>query len=74
MGPKSVAFVTKTFNSATATPAYAPTFVDVPGLGTNLRTVAGLEPVATRFTNLGYYLESTNMVASGPAQSAGLLI
>ncbi len=74
MGPKSAAFITKTFDYATATPAYAPDFVDVPGLGTNLHTTAGLEPVAARFANLGYGLESTNMVASGSAQSAGLLI
>ncbi|MGY3091221.1 hypothetical protein ACVWYF_004287 [Hymenobacter sp. UYAg731] len=74
MGPKSVDFVTKTFNFTTATPAFAPGFVDVPGLGTNLATVAGLDPVAARFANLGYSLESTNMVASGSAQSAGLLI
>ena len=74
MGDKSVAFVTKTFNFATDTPSYAPGFVDVPGLGTNLTTVAGLEPVALRFTNLGYGLESTNMVASGSARAAGLLI
>jgi hypothetical protein len=74
MVPKSVDFIAKTFNFATATPAYAPGFVDVAGLGTNLRTVAGLELVASRFANLGYSLESTNMVASGSAQSAGLLI
>ena len=74
MGDKSVAFVTKTFHFATTTPAYAPGFVDVPGLGTNLETVAALEPVALRFTNLGYGLESTNMVASGSAHAAGLLI
>lgn len=74
MGSKSVAFITKTFNYATAKPSYAPEFVDVSGLGTNLTTVAGLEPVAKRFANLGYSLESTNMVASGSAQSAGLLI
>ena len=74
MGPKSVAFITKTFNYATATPAYAPGFVDVPTLGINLLTVAGLEPVAARFSNLGYGLESTSMVAGGSAQSAGLLI
>lgn len=74
MGDKSVAFITKIFNYATATPAYAPGFVDVGGLGANLATVAGLEPVAARFSNLGYDLESTNMVASGSAQAAGLLI
>ena len=74
MGDKSVAFVTKTFHFASATPAYAPAFVDVEGLGVNLATVAGLEPVAARFANLGYGLESTNMVASGSAQAAGLLI
>ena len=74
MGPKSVDFVTKTFTFASVTPSFAPGFVDVPGLGTNLATVAGLEPVAMRFANLGYGLESTNMVASGSAQAAGLLI
>lgn len=74
MGPRTVSFTTKACDYAKATPAYAPAFVSVPGLSTNLATVAGLEPVATRFANLAYGLESTNMVASGSARAAGLLI
>ena len=74
MGAKSVAFVTKTFNYASATLSLAPFGIDVPGLGTNLTTTAGLAPVVAALKQLVFDLEGTGMVSSGSAKAAGLAI
>lgn len=74
MGAKSVAFVTKTFNYASATPNFAPFDIDVPGLGTNLATTAGLAPVIAALKQLAFDLEGTAIVSSGSAKAAGLAI
>lgn len=74
MGPKSVAFVTKAFNYASATPTLAPFGIDVPGLGANLATTAALAPVIAALRALVFDLEGTSIVASGSAKAAGLAI
>lgn len=74
MGAKSVMFVTKAFNYASATLTFAPFGIDVAGLGTNLGTTAGIAPVVAALKQLVFDLEGTGMVASGSAKAGGLAI
>lgn len=74
LGPRFVAFVQKCLGYGRAKADYVPSFVDLDGMATNLKTLAELGSVARRFTNLGFTLTGTNMVAGGSARRAGDLI
>ena len=74
MADKTVAFVQKAFDYATANPAFQPAFVDMSGFGQDLDGVNGLASVEKALFGLALDVESTRMVAGSEAYAAALSI
>ncbi|WP_019948121.1 hypothetical protein [Hymenobacter aerophilus] len=74
MADKTVAFVQKTADYATTTPAFAPGFVSLPDLKQDLQGVQQLTPLHQQLAQLTELLDSTMMLAGSEAYASALSI
>jgi hypothetical protein len=74
MADKTVAFVTKTADYATTTPAFVPSFVDLAELTQDVAGVAALTPLRQQFEQLALDTDSTVMLDGSEAYANALTI
>ena len=74
MGDKTVAFVTKTAEYATTTPAFVPAFVDLAELKQDVAGINALAPLRRQLEQLALDTDSTVMVAGGEAYGNALTV
>ena len=74
MADKTVAFVTKTTDYATSTPAFVPPFVDLAELRQDTAGMAALTPLRQQLDQLALDLDSTVMVAGSEAYANALTV
>lgn len=74
MADKTVAFVTKTADYATTTPAFVPGFVDLAGLTQDVVGVAALTPLRQQLEQMALDTDSTVMLAGSEAYANALTI
>jgi hypothetical protein len=74
MGDKTVAFVTKTTEYATNSPAFVPAFVDVAELKQDSAGMVALTPLRQQLDQLALDLDSTIMVAGSEAYGNALAV
>ncbi len=74
MADKTVAFVQKTVDYATANPAFVPPFVDLAELKQDTAGMAALTPLRQQFEQLALDLDSTVMVAGSEAYANALTV
>lgn len=73
MGDKSLAFVLKAADLATANTKLLPIYLDVPALQLDAATAQALRPVQQALEGLVYDVESTRMVAGSEGYTAALM-
>ena len=74
MADKTVAFVTKTTDYATGTPAFVPPFVDLAELKQDTAGMAALTPLRQQCEQLALDLDSTVMIAGSEAYGNALTV
>jgi hypothetical protein len=74
MADKTVAFVTKTADYATTTPAFVPPFVELAELTQDATGVAALTPLRQQLEQLALDTDSTVMVAGSEAYATALTV
>ncbi|WP_345053142.1 hypothetical protein [Hymenobacter glaciei] len=74
MGAKTVDFVRKTYDYASANPSFVPIFVDVEEFARDAAAVQGLAPVQQLLDGLALDTESTLMLAGSDAYAAALAL
>ena len=74
MADKTVAFVQKTTDYATTTPAFVPAFVELDELRQDVAAVAALTPLRQQLEQLALDTDSTMMTAGGEAYGHALTL
>jgi hypothetical protein len=74
MADKTVAFVQKTTDYATSTPAFVPAFVDLAELKQDTAGMAALTPLRQQCEQLALDLDSTVMTAGSEAYANALIV